>query len=113
MTVAATTAKKSSQAPSTGAGQAPAKPLTLRVSDVTGQKLMRVRIPAGDKETTVNELIENMRGRMQLQKEANGRALTYSARLEREGRHLQGSERVADAVREDDLLVLSPSIDAG
>ena len=60
------------------------RPLTLRVSDVTGQKLMRVRIPAGDKETTISELIENMRGRMQLQKEANGRPLTYSARLERE-----------------------------
>jgi hypothetical protein len=89
------------------------KPLTLSVTDVSGQKLMKVRIPGADRETTVGELIQGLLPRMQLQTQVDGRQLSYNARLEREGRHLHGSERVADAVREGDQLVLSPSINAG
>ena len=89
------------------------QPLTLRVTDATGQKQLRFRVAAGDSNTTVGELIEGLLPRMGLPPVADGRPLTYSARLEREGRQLQGSERVADALREDDTLLLSPSINAG
>ncbi len=92
---------------------APAKPLTLRVTDVTGQKKLKFRVPGGDSETTVGELVEGLLPRMGLPGVADGRPLTYSARLEREGRHLLGSERVAEALRENDELLLSPSINAG
>ena len=90
-----------------------AKPLTLSVSDVTGQKELRIRVAAGDTDTTVGELIESLLPRMGLPTIADGRPLSYSARLDREGRHLHGSERVADVLREDDALLLSPYINAG
>jgi hypothetical protein len=89
------------------------KPLTLRVTDVTGQKKMKIRVASGDIETTIGELVDSLLPRMGLPGVADGRPLSYSARLEREGRHLQGSERVAEALREDDELLLSPSINAG
>jgi len=90
-----------------------APPLTLCVTDVTGQKKMKVRVASGDTETTVGELLDTLVPRMGLPAMADGRPLTYSARLEREGRHLQAAERVAEALREDDELLLSPSINAG
>jgi hypothetical protein len=90
-----------------------ATPMTLRITDVTGQKQMKIRVASGDNETTVGELVESLLPRMGLPPMADGRPLTYSARLDREGRHLQGSERVADALRENDELLLSPSINAG
>lgn len=89
------------------------KPLTLRVTDVTGQKKMKIRVASGDTETTVSELVDSLLPRMGLPGIADGRPLSYSARLEREGRHLQGSERVAETLRENDELLLSPSINAG
>ena len=89
------------------------KPLTLTVTDVTGQKKMKIRVASGDTQTTVGELIAGLLPRMRLAATADGRPLSYSARLEREGRHLQGSERVAEALRTDDVLLLSPSINAG
>jgi hypothetical protein len=42
-----------------------------------------------------------------------GRPLTYHARLDREGRHLQSSELVGQALQEGDRVVLQPNIDAG
>jgi len=90
-----------------------AKPLTLCVTDVTGQKKMKIRVASGDSETTVGELVDSLLPRMGLPVMADGRPLSYSARLEREGRHLQGTERVAEALRDDDELLLSPSINAG
>jgi len=42
-----------------------------------------------------------------------GRPLTYRARLEREGRHLQGSERLTDALQAGDTVQLLPNVDAG
>jgi hypothetical protein len=45
--------------------------------------------------------------------DSDGRPLTYQARLEREGRSLLGSETVGEAMKENDEIVLSPSIDAG
>ena len=90
-----------------------ARPMrTLRVADVTGQKLVRVRIPVDERDLTIDEVIAGLLPRMQLPTQANGRALTYAATLEREGRQLLGSDHPS-ALREDDLLVLAPSITAG
>jgi hypothetical protein len=100
------------EAVSSDSPPAPA-PLTLCVTDVTGQKKMKVRVASGDTETTVGELIDTLLPRMGLPLMADGRPLTYSARLDREGRHLQSGERVAEVLREDDELLLSPSINAG
>jgi hypothetical protein len=84
----------------------------LRASDVTGQKRVRASAVPGD--LTVGELVQGLIERMQLApNDADGRPLDYQARLEREGRHLLASETVADALRDDDELVITPSIDAG
>jgi len=84
----------------------------LEVSDVSGQKGMTVSdVPT---EASVGELVEQLLAEMQLTREdVSGRPLTYHARLEREGRHLHGSERVGDALQTGDRLVLQPNIDAG
>jgi hypothetical protein len=39
--------------------------------------------------------------------------LSYQARLEREGRHLNAAERIGDALERGDKLTLQPNIDAG
>ena len=50
-------------------------PLTLCVTDVTGQKKMKIRVAAGDTDTTVGELIDNLLPRMGLPAMADGRPL--------------------------------------
>ena len=84
----------------------------LRVSDVSGQKAARASaVPAS---FTVGELVQKLVTKMGLAlNDVDGRPLNYQARLEREGRHLNGSERVGDALRDDDEIVLTPNIDAG
>ena len=84
----------------------------FEVSDVSGQKVMSVsNVPT---DATVSELIQGLVGRMRLPaNDAGGRPLTYHARLDREGRHLRGTERVADALQPADRLVLQPNVDAG
>ena len=84
----------------------------LEVSDVSGQKRMTVdEFGAG---ATVGQLVEQLLAELDLRREdSEGRPLTYHARLEREGRHLHASERVGDALRTGDRLVLQPNIDAG
>jgi hypothetical protein len=85
--------------------------LSITATDVTGQKAVRVRnlMP----ESTVGELVTGLIPRMQLPVEAEGRPLSYSARLDRLGRHLAASEKVGQALQENDEVMLSPSIDAG
>ena len=86
--------------------------LALRVSDVTGQKVATATSVPG--ESTVGELVKSLLQRMGLvQEDANGQPLTYRARLEREGRHLHGSELVRDSLESGDELVLQPHINAG
>jgi hypothetical protein len=86
--------------------------LTLRATDVSGQKFARVDSCPPD--TSVAELVSGLLGTLQMPSiDADGRPLTYQARLEREGRALLESETVGDAMQEDDEVVLSPSIDAG
>lgn len=84
----------------------------FEVSDVSGQKMVNVsNVPT---DATVGELIQGLLARMRLPaNDAGGRPLTYHARLDREGRHLQGAERVADAVQAGDRVVLQPNVDAG
>jgi len=84
----------------------------FEVSDVTGQKVLA--ISALDVGATVSELVSTVIGRMRLPaNDASGRPLTYQARLDREGRHLLGSEQVADAVQAGDRVVMQPSVEAG
>ena len=84
----------------------------LHVTDVSGQKRFDVKdVP---QEATVGELVQGMLSQMKLpQNDVSGRPLTYHARLEREGRHLHASERVGDAIKTGDTVVLQPNIDAG
>jgi hypothetical protein len=84
----------------------------FEVTDVSGQKVMGVKgVPV---DATVGELIDGLLDRMRLPaNDSGGRPLTYHARLDREGRHLQGTERVAEAVQTGDRLVLQPNVDAG
>jgi hypothetical protein len=84
----------------------------LEVSDVSGQKKMTVDEFGAD--ATIGELVERLLAEMDLKREdGDGRVLTYHARLEREGRHLHAAERVGDALKPGDHLVLQPNIDAG
>jgi hypothetical protein len=86
--------------------------IPLEISDVSGQKVFSVtNAPANN---TVGELVHEMLGKMNLPKnDASGAPLTYQARLEREGRHLNASERIGDALERGDKLTLQPNIDAG
>jgi hypothetical protein len=84
----------------------------FEVSDVTGQKVLAVADVADD--ATVGDLVRGLIPRMRLPpSDSAGRPLTYHARSDREGRHLLGSERVADAVQPGDRVVLQPNVDAG
>jgi hypothetical protein len=86
--------------------------LEFQVSDVSGQKLRNVKNV--DASATVGELIQGLLAKMDLpENDKGGRPVTYRARLEREGRHLHASEKVADTVRTGDKVVLQPNVDAG
>ena len=84
----------------------------LQVSDVTGQKRKSIsNIPP---DCTVGELVQELLSELQLPKnDGAGRPLQYQARLDREGRHLNGSETVGDALQAGDSVVLTPNIEAG
>ena len=84
----------------------------FEVSDVTGQKVLAVSRVADD--VTVSELIQELLAKMRLPtNDAAGRPLSYHARLDREGRHLQGPEHVRESVKPGDRIVLQPNVDAG
>jgi hypothetical protein len=86
--------------------------LDFDVTDVSGQKAARIRDVPED--ATVGELIDGLLRQLNLPRnDSGGRPLTYHGRLEREGRHLAATERVADAVRPGDRIALLPNIDAG
>ena len=87
------------------------KPLTINVSDVSGQKAFKAR--RIDPEGTVGELVDGLVPRLDLVGQVAGIPLPYTARLDREGRHLNRSERIGDALQQEDRIVLAPSIDAG
>ena len=86
--------------------------LDVCVSDVSGQK--QVRVSELPQDATVGEMIEGVLSQMKLPRnDASGHPLTYHARLEREGRHLHGSEMIGDSLQNGDQVVLQPNIDAG
>lgn len=86
--------------------------IPLEISDVSGQKVFSVsNAPANN---TVGELVHEMLGKMDLPRnDASGAPLSYQARLDREGRHLNSSERIGDVLTRGDKLTLQPNIDAG
>lgn len=92
--------------------QAAAMGIGLNITDVSGQKLFRASgVPIS---TTISELVQGLLAKMGLaHHDIQGRPLTYNARLDREGRHLQRSEVVGDSLENDDMIVLTPNIDAG
>lgn len=86
--------------------------LTIQVSDVSGQKVVRVSDLQPD--ATIGEVIAGLLPQMTLPRnDTSGRPLTYHARLEREGRHLHASEVAGQALEQEDRIVLQPNIDAG
>jgi hypothetical protein len=84
----------------------------FEVADVTGQKVLSVSSFPID--TTIADLIPSLTSRMSLpSNDSAGRPVSYHARLDREGRHLQGTERVRESLQPGDRLVLQPNVDAG
>jgi hypothetical protein len=86
--------------------------IDFEVTDVTGYRAMRVTAYPPDH--TIGEMVRTLVSRMELTTtNPAGVDYTYHARLEREGRHLNASELVGEAVRPGDRLSLQPNIDAG
>jgi hypothetical protein len=97
---------------STAATMTMADALELSASDVSGQRRVSLRNVAG--RATVGELVKSLVARLGLVREdAEGRPLTYRARLEREGRSLAGSELVGEALQPKDRISIYPHIQAG
>src|SRR5215470_17553991 len=86
--------------------------LTVTARDATGQRKYAVRdLPV---DTTVHELIRGLVARMGLPAhDASGTPQSFHAFLERDGRHLQATETVGDALRNQDEIVLHPDVQAG
>jgi hypothetical protein len=87
--------------------------LRLHLTAAGGQKeaFLNQNVPH---DATVGELVAEMLPQMELPvRDPQGRPLSYRARLEREGRHLQGSERLTEALQPDDTIQLLPNVDAG
>ncbi len=86
--------------------------IPLEVADFSGQRVVSVSNASPD--SSVSELISELVSKMNLpQNDSAGAPLTYAARLEREGRHLNASEKLGAALQPHDRLVLQPNIDAG
>jgi hypothetical protein len=84
----------------------------IHASDVSGQNQVEVEDVRED--ALISEVADSLISRMQLPRfDTSGRPLSYQIRLEREGRHLNRSERVGDALLPNDRVSLLPSIDAG
>jgi len=94
-------------------GKAETSPeLALEISDVSGQKIFSVA--SSPTVPSVGAFATEKLSKMNLPRnDAGGAPLNYQARLEREGRHLNASERIGDALERGDRLTLQPNIDAG
>jgi len=85
--------------------------ISLTVSDVSGQKVVRVK-PPGD--ASVGELVHSLLSQMRLPaNDSSGRALVYQARRQRDGQALHAAERIGDVLTAGDKVKLQPNIDAG
>jgi hypothetical protein len=90
----------------------PLTKLSLRASDVTGQKSVNVRDVPTDH--SLGEVLDGLLPRMNLNRlDRSGQPIQYDIRLDREGRHLHRTELVGDALQPDDHLTLHPRIMAG
>jgi hypothetical protein len=91
----------------------PRSTLSLRASDVSRQRRVRVENVARD--ATVGELVQGLLsdGLRLPEQDVEGRPLTYRARLERECRHLNATEIVGDTFQDEDEIVIQPHITAG
>jgi hypothetical protein len=86
--------------------------MTVKFRDFSGQKSFRAR--GVTTQSRVDELVRGAISEMGLRTHSEqGEAVNYHARLDREGRHLLASERVGQALLDQDELVLHPNIDAG
>ncbi len=87
--------------------------LTVEASDVSGSKVSEISdIPI---DYSVGEMVSSIIAEMQFPaNDSAGNPLPYRAHLEREGRQLNPSEVVGDAIRQNDKLRIEPdNIDAG
>ncbi len=80
--------------------------ISLQASDVSGQKI--VNVPNIPLDVTIGELTRGLLSKMHLPDN-----VSYQVHLERESRHLNASEIVAEALKTGDRVVLQPNIDAG
>jgi len=88
------------------------KTMDIHVRDVASQRPYRARGLRA--ELSVGDLVRGLSEKMNLPKtDATGQVHAYHAYLGREGRHLHASERVGDALRPEDEIVLQPDIQAG
>ena len=86
--------------------------MEFEATDVSGQK--KVRVTSFPEDSSVGELIQGLQVKMNMPaNDVSGRPLTYHALHEREGRHLNSSEKVADVLKSGDRIQLQPNIDAG
>jgi hypothetical protein len=86
--------------------------IELQVSDVTSQKRAKVRDIASD--ATVGELVQGLLSQLRMpQTDIEGRPLTYGVRRQSDGLHIHSSQRVAEALKTGDHIVLQPSVEAG
>jgi len=86
--------------------------LDLVARDVSGQHKYAVK--RYTRNATVGELVKKLAVNMGLAThDVEGRAQSYRAFLDREARHLNGSELVGDALSPADEIVLQPEISAG
>jgi hypothetical protein len=93
-------------------GNVVAMKVNLTARDVSGQRRYSVREVRGD--ATVQELVQGLVTKMGLPaQDSSGTAQVFHAFLERDGRHLRGSEVVGEVLREGDELVLHPDVQAG
>ena len=84
----------------------------ITVSDVSGQR--RFKVGVMPKDSTIGDLVQSLLGKMGLNRnDSEGRPLSYRARLQREGRHLDAREFVRDALQPNDELSLQPNVEAG
>ncbi len=85
--------------------------MTIDVEDFTGQVRRRARgIP---RNAMVGDLVESIRGEMQLpEHDAQGRPIQYSA-LTAGGEMLNATDRVGDVLEEEELVTLTKSVTAG
>ena len=86
--------------------------LDLVARDISGQHKFAVKRFTPN--ATVGELVKKLVSTMGLDtQDSEGRSHSYRAFLDREARHLNGSELVGDALSPADEIVLQPDISAG